>query len=48
MSEELKVFEYVLHFVIEADSKEESLKEFVNAFGLAILDNCDAYEVHEG
>ena len=47
MSDEIKEFEFVLHFLIDGKDKKDALKEFVKIFGLSILDNCDEYEVIE-
>ena len=41
-------FEIVLHFLIEAENEKEAKKEFVQAFGLSIIDNCDDFEIFEG
>lgn len=42
---EEKEFEIVLHFLIDAKNEKEAKKDFINAFGLSIIDNCDHFEI---
>lgn len=41
-------FEIVLHFLIDAKNEKEAKEEFVQAFGLTIIDNCDLFEIFGG